>query len=402
MAITVFDALKLNALKEFRLVAGHMGLDRPVEHCGMLDYEFTGKVPVEMESQFGPGDFILSSLLFADQNEEALYNAVRKLIDLNVSALGVKTIFYKELPEKVKLLADRERFPIFMFENETYFEHVIAQVMEAVRVTDRLNMLEEKLEILMYRDLSLGEIQAMAQELNSDFARYVVVFFGRMTSEVSISEIERIVDLHRQNPYQNPENSILKYKGGLVFFITSPTDSMKGFETKLDDLLAYGGLSAENLRMGRSTCYETAESLSSALREAVWAQRVAEMEAVSLKPFEAAGVYRFLLPHRDSLWMTRYMESIMRPLLQQDETQGTDLVKTAMIYVCCGGSIRKAAERLFVHENTVRYRLNRIHEMVCPQESELVFFEQLAAAVRMYALQNKRGCNFYKDVGASL
>lgn len=37
MSITVLDAMKLNGLKNFRLVAGQWGLNRNIERFGILD-----------------------------------------------------------------------------------------------------------------------------------------------------------------------------------------------------------------------------------------------------------------------------------------------------------------------------------------------------------------------------
>lgn len=50
-------------------------------------------------------------------------------------------------------------------------------------------------------------------------------------------------------------------------------------------------------------------------------------------------------------------DRVVRPLL---ETSGGHLFETATAYLDAGGSLEAAARRLFVHPNTVRYRLGRI------------------------------------------
>ena len=65
MALTVLEATKLDTYKNFRLVAGHRGLDRIVQKVGILDWEFIQIKGPEFESSFIEGEFVLTSLLFA-------------------------------------------------------------------------------------------------------------------------------------------------------------------------------------------------------------------------------------------------------------------------------------------------------------------------------------------------
>lgn len=54
-------------------------------------------------------------------------------------------------------------------------------------------------------------------------------------------------------------------------------------------------------------------------------------------------------------------DRIVRPLL---DTSGGQLFETATAYLDAGGNLEAAARRLFVHPNTVRYRLNRIVDVI--------------------------------------
>ncbi|MEA2170248.1 MAG: hypothetical protein QOF76_3548 [Solirubrobacteraceae bacterium] len=73
------------------------------------------------------------------------------------------------------------------------------------------------------------------------------------------------------------------------------------------------------------------------------------------------GVGRLLLGASDSATMNRFVDDTMGPLL--DEPKYADLLTTLHIFLDAGRSPRCAANRLAVHENTVRYRLARITEL---------------------------------------
>ena len=53
------------------------------------------------------------------------------------------------------------------------------------------------------------------------------------------------------------------------------------------------------------------------------------------------------------------IDEVYRPLADRDD----DLLETVATFVSCGGSIEGAARKLFVHANTVRYRLQRAGEL---------------------------------------
>ena len=53
----------------------------------------------------------------------------------------------------------------------------------------------------------------------------------------------------------------------------------------------------------------------------------------------------------------------LRPLAGMAPTLSTVLLDTVRALIATGGSIREAARRLAVHENTVRYRLRRIRDL---------------------------------------
>ncbi len=78
------------------------------------------------------------------------------------------------------------------------------------------------------------------------------------------------------------------------------------------------------------------------------------------RPVEAAA----LLPERalagDPLAKHTLIERIYRPL----QAHSTDLVTTLWSYLDNGRSLEATARELFVHPNTVRYRLKRVSEVI--------------------------------------
>ncbi|HEX3607662.1 MAG TPA: helix-turn-helix domain-containing protein [Candidatus Dormibacteraeota bacterium] len=102
-----------------------------------------------------------------------------------------------------------------------------------------------------------------------------------------------------------------------------------------------------------------------AYREATLAMRVAarpgQDEVVAV--FDELGVTRLLLAPGDQPDLADYVKEVLGPVLEYDRERSTPLITTLRAYLECDCSLNAAAMRLAVHHKTLRYRLNRIHEL---------------------------------------
>jgi PucR family transcriptional regulator, purine catabolism regulatory protein len=59
-----------------------------------------------------------------------------------------------------------------------------------------------------------------------------------------------------------------------------------------------------------------------------------------------------------------YCRSVLSALLAYDAAHNTDLVHTLRSYFRCNGNVIRTAEVLFLHRNSVLYRLQRIEDLL--------------------------------------
>ena len=84
--------------------------------------------------------------------------------------------------------------------------------------------------------------------------------------------------------------------------------------------------------------------------------------------------------------MQDYAASVLQPLLAKPE-----YFETARQLVLCGGDTLLTADRFGCHQNTIRYRLQKIKALLgLESETEQDFYAILAAAVRLHLLQTPR------------
>jgi len=80
----------------------------------------------------------------------------------------------------------------------------------------------------------------------------------------------------------------------------------------------------------------------------------------------------------------RALHTILHPIAEYDARTSSDLGLTLRAYVHAGGNLNATAERLFLHRNSVAYRLQRIQDLsgidLRDQETRLRLMVALAVA----------------------
>ncbi len=126
--------------------------------------------------------------------------------------------------------------------------------------------------------------------------------------------------------------------GRLLIGVGSPASDGKGLKRSLDEAEICLSLLENGL-------YEKAGSV-----------QVLEAEQVH--------IYQLLRLIRNEADLRAFVQQWLGPLLNHDEVHGTHFLRTLEVYLDCGGSLREAAKRLCLHPRGVRYRLDRILELL--------------------------------------
>lgn len=382
--MNVENFLQLPITKDFTVVAGRNGLHKPVQNVEILDFEFSPDIQTVRETVFSPNSVVLSSLLFAKQTPEYLWNAVKNLIELGASALAYKPVIYKDLPEEVITYADEQNFPILRFGGDEFFEKIILETMAYAKTQDYSFFLDTIMRRLMEEELTAEQIQSILQQINKTFEKYVFVANIQLQDHVNNQWMQSLFQLE---PLLNL-GMICTYKKSLFIVMTHPSQHFQ-FEKLLNEWLTMYAISTDSLTFGYSRCHVTQTDFPIAVREAFYARIMAEINTASICHYEnlASDWLLIELHRKDAKFAMDYVNSYLGPLLEEEADP--DLMKTAITYVVKQGNIKEVAVAHFCHPNTIRYRLSKIRQLVAPLENDYVFYERIAAAVKLYLLHSK-------------
>lgn len=82
------------------------------------------------------------------------------------------------------------------------------------------------------------------------------------------------------------------------------------------------------------------------------------------------------------------MHGFLKPVLDKNNNQAKELLDTAIAFIRGGGNFKLVSEELHIHENTLRYRLNKLHKMLNPNRTEFEFYQNLSVAIKLYLFQD--------------
>lgn len=98
--------------------------------------------------------------------------------------------------------------------------------------------------------------------------------------------------------------------------------------------------------------------------ESLQAMQLAErLQIKQVVQFSSLGVYQLLVQLEEYPSVRSFTDQVIGPLVAYDEQHKSSLVKTIDAYFDHHGNISQTAESLFIHRNTLLYRLERIQEL---------------------------------------
>ena len=126
--VTVRDVIDLGIFEDIWLAAPCEGyLDRPVISAGILDAEpFFGDY-----DSFLPGEFIFTSLGFAQRDPELADEAVKAMIGRDLAALVIRPVALESISDEAAALSAERGVPVLFYRGH-YVERLMAAVLALV------------------------------------------------------------------------------------------------------------------------------------------------------------------------------------------------------------------------------------------------------------------------------
>lgn len=369
MAVTVHEVLTLKSFNNFKLIAGVNGLNRIVNKGGFIDHEDSDIV---RDVAFR-NEFIFSNLPMIKDYPEKIVDFIQGFIDAGCAGFAIKTTFFKSIPDEAIQLANQNNFPVFLFDN-TYIEYLILEIEDVVNIRKKNEKKVDLIKSIETNTLNKTLIKEYALEINRHFKDSIVVCYISKIDEMLRTDLKLISQIISKS-------SIILQKEDSFVLIHSTTDN------RLENLFRSAGLISQGYKIGVSHIISDLSNLDEGLFQAKVALKYAYFSDREVTYFEKLGVFQCLIPIMDNPHIHHYYESIINTLMEYDKRHHSELLNTAIAYIESDGDIKLTSDRLFQHNNTVRYRIRKIKEILFINSLEGMKYETLAIAIQLYKLK---------------
>ncbi|SHJ24119.1 PucR C-terminal helix-turn-helix domain-containing protein [Dethiosulfatibacter aminovorans DSM 17477] len=382
MSIKIKDALSLEYLEEFKLIAGKDGLNNTVTTVGILDHE----IIEDLMHIFVEGEFLLSTLSVARDDVNLVFDAIKSLIERKAAGLAFKTVYYDTLPDYILDYANENNFPVFTFDPSIFIENIINTLFSSIKSRGIHDLLEAKLETLFQGVVTDYTVEKIALELNDDFQHFHQVIYCQEKRYVSQDNSIRIVEKFSRMKNISPHHSIFKFRSGTVMILTASKLNERSMKLESQYIMDLLSITESDYTIGRSSLKKNLMNMDQSLKESYYAFEAAVIKQVSSANYEDIGLYQFLIPLLKDPWAKRFSDRLIEPIIDYDLKYNAHLMETISLYFDNGCNTQKVSELVFQHKNTVLYRIRKVKELLGPFSSDQDFNEQMSMALKIHKI----------------
>lgn len=353
MAVVLKDLYGLVSHKQMALVAGKMGMNRPVRWLHMVE-------SVDIAS-FLEGDEItfITGIGLKQPGNKAVFELVRAIYDHGASAIVLNVGPYiPEIPEAVLDFCDDVALPLFQVPWDVH----MAELMHifSTEITER-----ERLERDMQQAFKTAVMKPVpAEPYLAVFSKYgfrpeqsyrlLILCPGRKAAKTQTDWLEKV-----RFSLDNRIKHGLFPGESCLWLLTTCCDS--GTIQQLAKQWISDGLVG---MVGVSDSVEGLASLSTAYDQALLALRLQRCKGKALLFYDELGAYTLLFNQKDSAVMELFCQRILNKAEEYDRLHDSSLLEVLTIYLQMNGSVQKTADVLHIHRNTVNYKLHKLEDLL--------------------------------------
>ncbi|MFR1725953.1 PucR family transcriptional regulator ligand-binding domain-containing protein [Emergencia timonensis] len=350
MAVTVNDILHINKLADAVVAAGSRGLNKTVRRIATIEKPFLDH-PDYCYEVVRPGDLYVSKLYVFQGHKEKLYEEIEFMRRTKGSGLITHKEVLPFLDEEVLRRADLYHIPIIAIDDDYGFTALNYSIIDLILKDEIAQVHVANLQRILSSNLSEEIIRKHILDIIPDLAENMQAVY-LSTEEVISRNIFKI----------DQSDLLLPLFSGLLYVASS--DDKAAIDRKKKGFIANVKHSFVSYHVGISRCHTNLECVKTAILESIYAEAFGRFSEKPICGYDDLGTFALLLEMKNDPLLELFWRRFYEPILQYDGENKLDLVRVLELFIVSGGDYAAVCQKLFIHETTVRYRMNKIHDLL--------------------------------------
>lgn len=377
MIVKCEDLLTLNAFKNIKLMAGENGLHRTVT------WPYVGQ-STDITQWVHGGELLFITGIGMNLETQDLIDLCKQCLLKNLSGLVLLTgpEYIKHIPKEVVDMANKSSLPLFQMPFNIKLIDVTKEICNFIISKESKQKMETSfLGKLLFSDLGEEDnIEHLAKLYNINIKDYFFINIFNVNKNLndvspkmktdlafSIDNIQSSVsNLCKEN---NIESLSLIHGDNIICFISTDSNE-KALESikylyAIYDLLAQKHKNSD-IYLSIGCIYKNLCKVKKSYEEALKALKLYKKGGLKDRVinYSNLGIYRLLFEIQNIDEVRKYHNDVLGKLIDYDKENNTNLLQTLREYLLNNCNLLKTSQVMFIHRNTLIYRLNKIKNIL--------------------------------------
>lgn len=385
MSILVKDLIESKVMRNSTVLSGKGGANKIIKRISV--YDSPVRADILDRKILKKCDFLITSMFFQKSSGKLIKEFIKMLNDAGCCGICVSNQYLKELPDEVLAYSNEVAFPIILFDMSVPYADIIETTMELIITSQNYLINELKIDRLLKDKMNPMEVKDVAFGINPNFKESnCVIYIETYKLKDNNLSLKFLLDFFNMNL----DYSAFYYKKSIIIIATFNRDRLSVEKSMVKLALKEIDKYLKDYRLGVSDLHGSISELNIAINEAIFSARNSKLSSEHISLYSEIGVNRLLIPIMDNVEMGKFHSMIIEPIVKYDKQFNSQLLDTIISFVKNDGNYKKTAEEFFQHQNTIRYRINKVKAILNMENGDIKFYESISLAIRIGILKSNK------------
>ncbi len=364
MLNTFEDFLKMESMAGTKVISGSGGLNKIIKYFGVLDAP-------DCIHLVRPNEFVVSTGFVFKDGSVSLLQMIHSLCQKGASGIGLKLRRYiDEIDVAIIEFADINNFPILILPNHISWHDVSLSIINSPFMSTLNEQKQVRDKYLVSLLTSKNAIPLDQNMFEKDRLEILPSYFVAV-GKIDCKNLDDLPISVLYSYFQSLEERFNVLAGihdkDMLFALIPPTAEKNRSNPTciVNQIHQYLVLILPHCRFffGVGTAYNSS-NLFSSYEEALTALFMGKHSGKTITHYNDLGALRLIGSFVHNLHLQKYIDHYVIPLIEFDNNYHAELLITIKLYYKNNCNTKDCADAMFLHINTVRYRLNQVSEVI--------------------------------------
>ena len=369
MAVLLSDLYENIKNQDVTLVAGERGMGNVVRWLHMVESNAI--------SSFLDGQEIVFTTGVGLNRVETLLDLVKANNEHKASGMVINIgPFIKEVPKDVIDYCNKEGFPLFTVPWRVHMAEIMRSICYIITESDKYNLeLSSAVKNAIFFS-NQEELYVPQLERNNFLPTWTycitVVEIMENGEKVSEEKLQRYLKtMENYMIFSRKKTFVFELGGNIVLLFAGYAEAM--VKKTVTDMLKRCNFQKEQCYIGIGRATPNAQNIGKSYRQACQVLKLQKntQNDKGVVAYQDLGIYTLLMDIENEDVINEYYAETIQKLVEYDKLNQTNYCEVLQCYLEHSGSVKETAEAMFVHRNTINYKINKIEEMLNCDLSEL-------------------------------